>query len=152
MAEHDDLIHRFHAAQQQIEDAIARLNDAEARKVWLDRWGVREIVAHIAGWENAMTEALERLARGERPAAEGVDLSDTEGTNDNFAGRAADKNFEQVKMELRQAGEHFVAAVRALPIDRIAEGKTGRRIIETMINHPSEHIDQIKDWRQREQV
>ena len=31
-------------------------------------WGVREILAHIMGWQREMIPVLERIARGEKPS------------------------------------------------------------------------------------
>ncbi|HVC30986.1 MAG TPA: hypothetical protein VND24_07345, partial [Steroidobacteraceae bacterium] len=75
-------------------------------------------------------------------------LSDTDGTNEMFVQRAAGEGWQQLLADLDSAGTRFAAAIRALPADRLEEGKTGRRIIETMIGHPEEHIGQIVDWRQ----
>lgn len=148
MAEHEGLIERFNQNQHKLTEAVSGLSEQQAGQIWFGSWGVKQIVAHIAGWEFAMTEALEKMAKGERPTAEGINVNDTEGTNDIFAQRAAGKTWEEVLGDLNEAGTHFVRAVRTLPMDRLEEGKTGRRIVETMIGHPEEHIDQISEWRQ----
>jgi len=148
MAEHEGLVDRFNQSQRTLTDAVSGLGEQKVSEVWLGSWGVKQIVAHIAGWETAMTEALGKMARGERPTAEGINLSDTDGTNEMFVQRAAGEGWQQLLADLDSAGTRFAAAIRALPADRLEEGKTGRRIIETMIGHPEEHIGQIVDWRQ----
>jgi len=65
--------------------AIAGLDEARMRQVWLGTWSVRDIVAHISGWHREMGPALERLARGERPIAEGVSYEDVDAWNGRFA-------------------------------------------------------------------
>ena len=147
MAEHESLIDRFNQSQRKLIDAVSGLDEEKANQVWLGKWGVKQIVAHIAGWESAMTEALEKMAKGERPTAEGLDLSDTDGTNDLLVHRTAGKSWGHVLGDLEGAGAQFVRAVRSLPAERLEEGKTGRRIIETIIGHPDEHVTEISDWR-----
>jgi hypothetical protein len=49
------------------------------RRPWCGTWGVREILAHITGWQRELTPVLERLARGERPIPDGVSYADVDG-------------------------------------------------------------------------
>ncbi len=65
--------------------AIAGLDEARMRQVWLGTWSARDIVAHISGWHREMGPALERIARGERPVAEGVSYEDVDAWNGRFA-------------------------------------------------------------------
>src|SRR5579862_5180169 len=93
---HRDLVNEFDESQTDLKDAVSGLSDEQASQVWLGGWGVREIVAHVAGWEHAISEALEKMARGERPSAEGIDITDTDGSNDTFARQVAEKRFHEV--------------------------------------------------------
>lgn len=145
--EHEDLVSRFEQSQSALKDAVNGLSDEEASLVWLGHWGVREIVGHVAGWEGAIGEALEKMARGERPSVAGIDLTNTDGSNDIFAEGVTGKRFQEVLEDLNRAGERLRDAIRAMPDDRILEGKTGRRMIDTMIRHPVEHIREILEWR-----
>jgi len=52
--------------------AVHGLDEAALSEVWLGTWGVRQIVAHIAGWHREMMPALARLARGEPAYADGT--------------------------------------------------------------------------------
>ena len=65
--------------------ALAGLDEARMRQIWLGTWSARDIVAHISGWHREMGPALERLARGERPIAEGVSYDDVDAWNGRFA-------------------------------------------------------------------
>src|SRR5438105_15655548 len=104
MAEQDELVNGFQRSQKELHDAVAGLSEAEAADVWYGRWGAKQIVAHIAGWESAIAEALGKIAVGERPSAEGINLSDVDGSNDRFAERVERMSFAQVLQELSSAG------------------------------------------------
>ena len=47
-------------------------------EVWLGVWSIKEFVGHICGWHRELGPALERMARGERPIAEGVSYEDVD--------------------------------------------------------------------------
>ncbi|HTE86314.1 MAG TPA: DinB family protein [Dehalococcoidia bacterium] len=147
MAEQEALIAKFRESQTEFVSAVSGLSDQRTSEAWSGTWGIKQIVAHISGWESTMTEALEKITRGERPTVEGIDLSDTDGSNATFTERAASTGFDEILDGLRSAGERLTAAIRAVPDDRIEEGRTARRIVETLIRHPGEHTSEILGWR-----
>ncbi len=65
--------------------AIKGLDERAMSTVFYGTWGVKDILAHIAGWHHQMTGAMERMARGEKPTPEGVDYSDTDAWNAKFS-------------------------------------------------------------------
>jgi hypothetical protein len=147
MAEQDALIAKFRESQADLVDAVSGVSEQRAAEVWSGTWGIKQIVAHISGWESSMTQALGKIANGERPTVEGFDLNDTDGSNAKFAESAASSSFADVLAGLRSAGDGLVEAIRGTPDDRIQEGRTARRIVETLIRHPGEHTDEIRKWR-----
>jgi len=127
------------------------LSDEQMTIVWFGDWGVRDILAHIAGWHREMTSAFERIARGERPVPEGVDYSNADPINARFAEAARNTPASAMLAELKASKEAFVAAARTVPEDRFEEGKTAYRILHTTgIDHYREHMPPIQQWRQRE--
>lgn len=151
MAEQQEaLVRQFGESQADLEDAVRGLSDQRSEIVWSGTWGVKQILAHIAGWQSTMAQALDKISHGERPSVDGVNLNDTDGTNDAFAQRAAAQTLTEVLGELHAASDRFEAAIRALPDDRIVEGRTARRIVEQMIRHPGEHTDEIRAWRSQQ--
>jgi hypothetical protein len=123
------------------------LDDRAMERVFYGSWGVKDILAHIAGWQHEMTGALERMARGERPTPEGVDYSDSDAWNAKFASAMKAQNPSTVVAYLRQSFANYVRAARALPDDRFGEGKTANRLIETSgYGHYAEHRPAIEEF------
>ncbi len=149
----DDILKTLDAEFSSLLKAVDGLTDEQMTTIWYDDWGVRDILAHIAGWHREMTGAFERIARGERPVPEGVDYSDSAPINARFAQAQANANASGILNELKASKEAFAAAARQVPEDRFAEGKTAHRIIfGTGIDHYKEHIPAIQEWRQREGI
>ena len=98
-----------------------------------------------------MTGALERLARGERPTAEGVDYSDTEAWNGKFA-RATDAIEPRSVLAMwRQVHMTYVRAARTIPDERYGEEKTVNRLLQaSSVGHYPEYAGPIREWRERE--
>jgi len=67
MGAKQELLERAGQEYEGLKAAIKGLDEAQMSQVWLGSWGVREILAHMAGWHREMIPALERLGRGEAP-------------------------------------------------------------------------------------
>jgi hypothetical protein len=57
-----------------------------------------------------------------------------------------------VLANLGASTDQLAAAIRSVPHDRMSEGRTARRIAETMIGHPVEHAAEIREWRQQRSI
>ncbi len=136
---------------QNLRQAVDGLDVDQLCRVWFGDWSVKELVAHVLGWEREMTGALQRLARGERPTPEGVDYSNTDEWNAKFASAMGPISPQTVLATWRQVHMNYVKAARAVPDDRYGEGKTVNRLLEVSgIEHYREHAGPIREWRQRE--
>jgi hypothetical protein len=125
----DQLIAQLNDNFQDLLAVVQDLSDDQMTKVWFGEWGVREILAHVAGWHWEMSKALERIARGERPVPEGVSYDAADTVNAGFV-RAATG-----------------------PEDRYEEGRTAARLLQgTGFGHYQEHLPQIREWREREGI
>jgi hypothetical protein len=133
--------------------SIEGLSDEEMTRLWFGEWGVRDVLAHVAGWHWEMTAAFDRMSRGERPVPEGVDYSNADSWNAKFAAASKDTDPDEVVEDLIASKGAFVAAARKVPEDRFAEGKTAYRILYTTgIDHYREHYPAIQDWRKRDGI
>jgi hypothetical protein len=121
--------------------------------VWLGDWSIKDIVAHIVGWQREMAPALERLARGERPIAEGVSYEDVDAWNARFAEARRESSAAEVLLELDKTHESFMHAAASVPDARFVPEKTAYRIVDlNSAHHYREHADQIRAWRASRQI
>jgi hypothetical protein len=127
---------------------IQGLDERAMSKVFYGDWGVKDILAHISGWQHEMTRSMERMARGERPTPEGVDYSDGDKWNASFALAMKPQNASTVVADLQQSFANYVRAAEAIPADRYGDGKTINRLLETSgYGHYEEHLPAIKEYR-----
>ncbi len=132
--------------------ATVKLDNAQLDQRWLDGWSVKDIIAHVLGWEREMIVMLERMGRGEKPLPEGVDYSDPDDWNNRFAVEMRPMNGNTVLAIWHQTHANYARAAAALPDDRFGEKdgkpKTANRILEgNGYEHYREHAAQILEWR-----
>jgi len=147
MGAREETIAELEANTQALLREIDGLPEEKLTEVFLGVWSVREILAHLAGWNDVIAQGLERMARGEPMSPPGVDLSDVDGMNARFADAAHGASVAAVRKNLEAAVARLIAAAKALPEERFAEGKTALRVLRTMAEHPQEHIPQIQAWK-----
>jgi hypothetical protein len=144
----DELLNEAAREYKALHEALQGLNEAQMTEVWLGEWSVRDIVAHITGWQQQMEPALERLARGERPIPDGVSYDDVDGWNARFAEARRHTAVADVLLELDKAHEGFMRAAAAVPVERFQVGKTAWKIVDgNSVHHYREHAEQIRTWR-----
>jgi hypothetical protein len=128
--------------------AIAGLDEARMRQMWLGTWSARDIVAHISGWHREMGPALERMARGERPIPEGVSYEDVDTWNARFADAKKGAATASILAELDASHAAFMRAAATGPDERYVPGKTAHKIVDlNSRHHYQEHRAQIEAWR-----
>ncbi|MEX0749587.1 MAG: maleylpyruvate isomerase N-terminal domain-containing protein [Dehalococcoidia bacterium] len=127
--------------------SIKGLDEATMSQQFYGDWNVKDILAHIAGWQHTMREAMERMARGEKPVPEGVDYTDADAWNAGFASAMKAQNAETIIANLRQAYANYARAAAAIPNDRYGEGKTINRLLEASgYGHIQEHLPEIQSF------
>lgn len=134
----------------ELERSIDGLSHEQLLVKWYGDWCVYDICSHIIGWHHEMDDALERIARGERPTPEGVDYSDADSWNARFIETWRQSSGEAVLEELRVSKDLFVEAARQVPEEKFEEGRAAYRILTTTgTNHYREHAPQIRAWREK---
>jgi hypothetical protein len=138
-------------ARAELLEAIDALSEEQRLEVWYDGWSVKDIVAHLAAWQNAVAVGLEHIARGERPSLPGYE-GDDDRFNELNTSAVADEPWEHIMAGLRAARERHEAAARNLrdagvEPDRLEEGKTAHRFLFHSGGHEREHIPAILEWR-----
>lgn len=138
------------AAYAALHDLAAEID--EPHGTWqgaVGAWSIVNLLQHIDGWLVLMTEAVERLVRGERPSVEGQDLSDIDAWNRRFVEARGEQSLADALRAWEADHAAFRQAVASVPEDRFAAKKTINRLVEgTAVEHYAEHAAQIRAFWQ----
>ena len=148
MSGKQDLLSDAVSEYRAFHESIHGLNEEHMTEVWLGTWSVRDVIAHISGWQREMAPALERLARGERPftGAEGYD--DVEAWNARFAAAQQEVSVADVLLDFDRVHEQFMHAAAQVPEERYVPDRTAWKILDvTGVQHYREHREEILAWR-----
>jgi hypothetical protein len=101
----------------QVEALIERLTDEQAcepKTIGGGEWSAKDLIAHLAFWEELAVEALEQRRAGERPRIEDVFAAGAEGIDAENAGnyeRSAPQTIEEIVARATRARQAVVGAI-----------------------------------------
>lgn len=149
MANKQEAIAQLDRAQQDFRGRIANLPADAYDEIFLGKWNLSHLLAHMAGWAKEMRGACERVAAGQKPTPEGVDYSNSDLWNAKFSSTATPGKQALVSWDLRF--KEYMAAAQGLDASLYGE-KDGRplignRLLQTAgIGHLAEHQVEIDAW------
>ena len=149
MGAKQELLEKAEQEYDGLKAAIKGLDEAQMSEVWLGRWGVREILAHVTGWHREMIPGLERLGRGEAPYPDGA-YDDFDSWNARFVEARKGRTSADLFREVDASHREFLSAASRLPDDHFGEGKPASGLVDGVTGgHYHEHAEQIRQWRHR---
>jgi len=146
-AEKQKILTELDTARTRLEAALDRLGDQT--QVYAP-WRVKELLDHLAGWDEAVLTAFRSHAAGEVPALTAPDGIDVYNSR-SVAARLA-LPLEQSRQEFLDNRQTLKALVLALPEDKFQQpmrlpwGQTGTvsQVVEIFIEHEHEHAHDLE--------
>ena len=116
-------------------------------------WTVKELLAHLAGWDDATVVALQAHNQGETTpllALRGIDAYNTQ-----TVGERAELGYEQIVGEWELVREQLVAILHELPLEQLSDRIVSpwgpmlsvERLIRIMVEHEEEHAEVLEERR-----
>lgn len=116
-----------------------------------DGWSVKDILAHVAMWDEMELSDMRRAARGDQPAFESFDYPFIDQWNHIQLVLRSRFPAKQVLAELTESRQAIMDFLSSLPDELLATGYIPMACMHS-IHHDQRHAEQIRDWRQREGV
>lgn len=146
MDEGERLIEQLGKARSTMLRAVSRVD--EQREV-CPGWTIKEVLAHIAGWDAVGTSTVRAHMAGEQPPlleARGIDAY-----NAYVVAGCETLSYEEVVQDWKQARRQFVDALDEAPLEKLRDrvqfpwGETGNisRLVSILVEHEREHATEI---------
>ena len=150
MATREDLIKGIDAAWQPLRTAIEGLDEADFEQPTVAGWTAKEMLAHIAFWDEAIEPVLGWVLEGENPPTSNFGSGYVPGDEDwphpdvhnaREAEWARSRTVADVLARLDEAHRSAVEAVRNLPDDRLAQDK----YVDYIRSCPAHYIEHVAE-------
>ncbi len=149
----EELLGELEKARSELRASYRGLSDEQMTRLEaVGEWSVKDVLSHVASWDEVMLPDLARIARGETPALASIDLerANYDAANAAVMSQRRDRPLERVLRDLDTDRADVIAAVGRLPDSALAEGQFGRLLLQITAAHDLEHAAGIFDWRRKE--
>jgi len=150
----DEILTRLAESRRALHQAIQGLSEEEMTRVQVEGvWTIKDVLGHIASWEETCMEPLRCYADGGPFEVEAIE--DYMTWNDEQAARKQDVPLDVILDELAAIRQALVAAASRLsaeqweqqvPFSWGGEG-TIAEVLDVFYRHELEHVRTIQQWR-----
>ena len=148
MKDKTTLLQEFDQARERMRRALAGIDPSLGI---YPLWTVKELLAHLAGWDDATILALQALQAGNEPpllAMRGIDFY-----NAQTVAERAELNYDQIVKEWEMVREQLVKLLNELPDELISKRAVTpwgaimpvASLVQIMIDHEEEHAEVVEE-------
>ena len=146
MASREEILDALRSARRDLEDAIASVPEGRIGEPGVvAEWSVRDLVGHVATWEQVAITALRRFL-ADRDLKAVVTWTDVDGLNARESRRKSAFSLVQLRGEFEESHSQLAALLSDFPEDQLALEEVETRIGVDTYAHYAEHTAHIRDW------
>jgi hypothetical protein len=151
----DRMIAELVTARQNILDAVAALSPHQQDQVFLGEWSVKELLAHLIGWDYTYIAALEELLAGEVPSFYSAHDADWASYNRNIVDQYKKDNWVELLGTVEESHRKLSSFLQTIPDEEFDRDRGVRyqgtlvtitRLLKAEARDELEHYDQIRRW------
>jgi hypothetical protein len=149
----ENLIAGMVGARKDILDAVAGFNPKQQNQVFLGEWSIKELLAHLTGWDRTYIAAVQDLQAGESPSFYAAYDEDWQTYNLNLVREYMKDDWSELISEVKESHKQLVDYLQTLTEEDLTKDwgvrydgtpVTVARLIEAEIKDEREHLRQIK--------
>ena len=150
MGDREQLLARAEKARRGFLAAVEGLTEEQMTKPAIGEWSIKDLLCHVASYEEIALPDFQRVARGDAPALATFDLKRVDEFNAMIMSLRRHFSLEQAWRELDISRRLLLEAIGRLPDSALAEGQFARGMLQICAYHDAEHAEDVQAWRKRE--
>ena len=148
VSDRDELLSMLQESRNELVSAIQGLPEDKMTVPLADDWSAKDIMGHIASWDEFTVSDLRRIARGRLPCLAAFREAEVDSWNAFLIRPRKLFPLPQIRAEFEEARAEMAAVLKDLPEALLAQGQMVRNIFAIMTNHEKDHARQVREWRQ----
>ena len=150
MSDREQVYSQLEDARQQLLAAIDGLKPEQMTVPVVDDWSVKDLLAHVASWDEFVLPDFQRVTKGRIPALASFREAEVNDWNRMFMSLRRNFSLDQAMAEFKEHREATMAALDALPDERLAQGQFPWIMATIAAHHDRDHAQDIAKWREKE--
>lgn len=157
-AKKDQIISEFVETRRKILDMASSLSLARQDEVFLGVWSVKDLLAHLVGWDFTNIEAAKAVLAGQLPDFYAYHDRDWQTYNARLVAEYKRDNFADLLSSVEDSSQKLVEFLKTVPAEEFDKDTGVRaghyrvtiaRLLRVEINDEKTHYTQVKEFRDR---
>ena len=150
-SEREEALSNIAEARRELLAAIEALSDEQLSKEGcVGEWAAKDVLSHIASWDEVCAQDFRRLARGDGPALVAFKLDRVDEYNATIMSLRRHFPAAQARRELEAGRAELLEVAQGLPDAQFAQGRFVRGLLDIAAHHDRDHAQMVHDWRQQQ--
>jgi hypothetical protein len=146
-AEKDRIISGLVAARRQVLEAANSLSPAAQDKVFLGEWSVKDLLAHLVGWDYTNLTAVQEILAGQKPGFWTHYDRDWKSYNAQLVAQYRRDDFTELVAAVEQSHRTLIDYLQTVPADEYVKRKQIASLLRAETKDEEEHHRQIEELR-----
>ncbi len=153
LAKKNEIVTGLMKARKKILDAASSLSPEQQDKVFLGVWSLKDLLAHLAGWDYTNIEAVKDLVAGKLPNFYAYYDRDWKTYNARLVEEYKKDDFAELISSVSKSHETLIDFLKTIPAEEFEKDRAVRfkgykvtiaRLLQVEINDEKIHWSQIK--------
>ena len=145
--EKEELISGLLEARRKVLNAARQLTEAQQDAVFLGEWSVKDMLAHLAGWDDTNIQAVQEILAGQKPSFWQHYDRDWQTFNAQLVATYKRDDFAELLEVVEASQRRLIAFLQALPAGVYIKHPQIGRLLRTDIKDGDEHEQQVEAFR-----
>jgi hypothetical protein len=134
-------------ARRSILEATALLSPAQQDQVFLGEWSVRDLLAHLEGWDHTNRDAVGEILAGQKPAFWAHYDRDWRRYNAQLVSQYRREDLAELVAEVEQSHRMLIEYLETIPADEFLKRKPMQSLLRVEASDEEEHFQQLAAFR-----
>lgn len=157
-AKKDKIISELVEARRRILDAAASLSPTEQDEIFLGVWSVKDLLAHLVGWDFTNLEAAKAILAGQTPDFYSYHDRDWKTYNARLVAEYKRDDFADLLSSVEDSHQTLIDFLKTIPAEEFDKDRGVRfkgykvtiaRLLQVEIDDEKTHHRQIEEFRDR---
>ena len=146
-AKKDEIISGLVAARSRVLDSAISLPPQAQDEAFLGEWSVKDLLAHLVGWDYTNLTAVEEILAGQKPGFWACHDRDWQGYNAQLVAKHRRDDFSELVATAEQSHRELIDYLQTVQADQYLKRKQIGSLLRAEAKDEEEHHRQIEEFR-----
>jgi hypothetical protein len=148
-AEKNEIIRGLVKARRKVLDAASLLSPVEQDEVFLGVWSVKDLLAHLVGWDYTNLKAVEEILAGQKPGFWEHYDRDWKSYNARLVAEYKRDDFSELVAVVEESHRKLIDFLQTVSADEYIKRKKIASLLRAEIKDEEKHHGQVEEFRKR---